>query len=256
MTGPISRLIAKRREGRNEEREADVSPTVLVFRSTELERVRRTIQHVREHFPDHQIALALSDTEKDYFGGWPGVSRFYFYCAHRGVVKGSLDLLRALRGRRFQTLVLPAPPGLRSPYASLFVFFAFLVKAERRLLMDPGGGVWPFLLRHSWASVTDIGLFCLGLPMARLATTVALLCASRLTGRGTRRSENHGRALAFLVPVLPDISHTFIYRELLSLLAQFGRERKMVVVALEEGDYYPLHDEAKELLAHTVFVPS
>src|SRR5215470_9540472 len=95
IPGPISRLIAKRREGRNEEREADVSPTVLVFRSAELERVRRTIQHVREHFPDHQIALALSDTEKDYFGGWPGVSRFYYYRAHRGVVKGSLDLLRA-----------------------------------------------------------------------------------------------------------------------------------------------------------------
>jgi GT2 family glycosyltransferase/glycosyltransferase involved in cell wall biosynthesis len=256
MTGLLSRLLVKRRASCNEEREADVSPTVLVFRSAELERVRRSIQHVRERFPDHEIALALSDTEKDYFGGWPGVNRFHYYRAHQGVVKGGLDLLRALRSRRFQTVVLPAPPGLRSPYASLFVFFAFLVKADRRVLMDPSGGVRPFVLRNLWASVTDIGLFCLGLPMARLATTVALLCARRFPEREARRSGHNDRALAFLVPVLPDISHTFIYRELLSLLAQFGRERKIVVVALEEGDYYPLHDEAKELLAHTVFVPS
>jgi GT2 family glycosyltransferase/glycosyltransferase involved in cell wall biosynthesis len=42
----------------------------------------------------------------------------------------------------------------------------------------------------------------------------------------------------------------------LSLLAQYGRARRIVVVALEEGNAYPLHDEAKELLAHAVFVPA
>lgn len=55
-----------------------------------------------------------------------------------------------------------------------------------------------------------------------------------------------------VVPVLPDLSHTFVYREVLAMLRQRPDWR---VMALERRDDVPLHDEAKALLAHAAFLP-
>jgi GT2 family glycosyltransferase/glycosyltransferase involved in cell wall biosynthesis/SAM-dependent methyltransferase len=238
------------------EREGDPGPSVLVLRSTDLERVRRALQHAREQYPGHAIALALPEAERYLFGGWPGVDRFYGYRPRGRFWGGIPGFLRALRRATPHAVILPTSPGFRSPHFRLFVLAAFAVRAPSRLFMDPDGAVQPCRPRHVVASLADVSLFCLLLPVARLATAFAQACARYLPRPKGAPPGAPGGALAILVPVLPDISHTFVYREVLSLLAQNGRARRMVVVALEEGNAYPLHEEARELLAHAVFVPA
>ncbi len=256
LAGPMRRWLAPRTEDANGATLGKMSPQVVVFRSTHFDRVRRSLEHARTRFPGHEIALVLAESERGLPGGWPGVDRFYCYRASEGRANGALGLLRGLRSERARTVVLPTAPGLRSPHFSLLVLLAFLIRAERRVTMDPDGGMSPLRLRDLGSSMADVTLFCLGLPLAWLATVWAQFWARQLPAPAIRRPRHAADAVAFLVPILPDISHTFIYRELLSLLVQFGRARKIVIVALEVGSHHPLHAEAKELLAHAVFVPS
>jgi colanic acid/amylovoran biosynthesis glycosyltransferase len=58
--------------------------------------------------------------------------------------------------------------------------------------------------------------------------------------------------VVLVLPVLPDLSHTFVYREALALLRQRPDWR---VVALARNDAAPVHDEARRLLAHATFLP-
>jgi GT2 family glycosyltransferase/glycosyltransferase involved in cell wall biosynthesis len=182
------------------------------------------------------------------------VDHFHSYHTVHGAWSAAAGLLGELRGHSFDAVILPVPPGMRAPHFQLFVLFTLLVKAKCRLLIDATGETQPFLFRHLLNCLTDVPGFYLALPFARLMNRL-LLAFTRTSSVKEQRSRGDDGALAFLVPVLPDISHTFVYRELLSLLAQYGRTRKIVVVALEQGSAFPLHNEAKELLAHAVFVP-
>ena len=58
--------------------------------------------------------------------------------------------------------------------------------------------------------------------------------------------------VAFVIPVLPDLSHTFIYREILAALRQRPNSK---VVCLADGEGTPVHPEARELAKHSVTVP-
>ena len=58
--------------------------------------------------------------------------------------------------------------------------------------------------------------------------------------------------MAFVIPVLPDLSHTFIYREILAALRQRPNSK---VVCLADGEGTPVHPEARELAKHSVTVP-
>lgn len=57
--------------------------------------------------------------------------------------------------------------------------------------------------------------------------------------------------VAMLLPVLPDLSHVFIYREVDAMQKQGA---VFDIIGLEEGDYGILHPEAKTLLECTAFV--
>ena len=61
-----------------------------------------------------------------------------------------------------------------------------------------------------------------------------------------------GGPVVLLLPVLPDLSHTFIYREALALLRRHPEWR---VVALQPNPTAPVHAEAAALLRQAVFVP-
>jgi glycosyltransferase involved in cell wall biosynthesis len=58
--------------------------------------------------------------------------------------------------------------------------------------------------------------------------------------------------VVLVLPVLPDLSHTFVYREVLALLAQRPDWR---VVVLARNERAPVHAEARALRAHATFVP-
>jgi glycosyltransferase involved in cell wall biosynthesis len=58
--------------------------------------------------------------------------------------------------------------------------------------------------------------------------------------------------VAIVLPIIPDLSHTFIYREVLAM-QELGAQFK--VISLAEGDYGVVHPEARALLQEVVFVP-
>ncbi len=57
--------------------------------------------------------------------------------------------------------------------------------------------------------------------------------------------------VVLVLPVLPDLSHTFVYREVLAMLRQRPDWR---VVVLRHNARAPVHAEARELLAHAAFL--
>lgn len=58
--------------------------------------------------------------------------------------------------------------------------------------------------------------------------------------------------VVLVLPVLPDLSHTFVYREALAILRQRPDWR---VIVLARNDRAPVHAEARALLAHATFLP-
>ena len=95
------------------------------------------------------------------------------------------------------------------------------------------------LLRHGWLRALD----------AALAAAIALVVRRRAPAA---RPNAAGRGPVVLVlPVLPDLSHTFVYREVLALLRQRPDWR---VVVLQHNERAPMHAEARELLAHATFL--
>ncbi|MGE0141803.1 MAG: glycosyltransferase [Planctomycetota bacterium] len=74
----------------------------------------------------------------------------------------------------------------------------------------------------------------------------------RVLPRGALRHDRPrpGR-IAIVLPILPDLSHTFVYREVVALRAL---DPSIVVVNLEEGHGAVVHPEAAGLLAYTKLV--
>lgn len=94
------------------------------------------------------------------------------------------------------------------------------------------------LLRGLWLRALDLGC----------AAIAALSCA--------RTSPPHAAApgagpTVLLLPVLPDLSHTFVYREVLAMLRQRPDWR---VFVLQHNAAAPVHDEARQLLVHAQFL--
>ena len=82
------------------------------------------------------------------------------------------------------------------------------------------------------------------------------LVSSLLT---SRKAPDHARAKAaatgpvvVVIPVLPDMSHTFVYRELLAMRRQ---RPDWHIVALTHNELAPRHREAEELLEKVTFLP-
>ena len=90
--------------------------------------------------------------------------------------------------------------------------------------------------RHKWLHA-----------VARVVTRIGLLVTPSTSAKAWRPP---GQRVAVLVPVLPDLSHTFVYREVLALKQ---RHPDWVILALERGDGAVLHAEAQQLLPDAVF---
>jgi colanic acid/amylovoran biosynthesis glycosyltransferase len=80
--------------------------------------------------------------------------------------------------------------------------------------------------------------------------------AAILTGRRSppprADAANASGPVVLVLPILPDLSHTFVYREVLAVLQQRPEWR---VVVLERNELAPVHSEAKALLERAVFLP-
>jgi colanic acid/amylovoran biosynthesis glycosyltransferase len=88
--------------------------------------------------------------------------------------------------------------------------------------------------------------------LARALGAFAALVVPRRAPAIDRAARPGDGPVVLVLPVLPDLSHTFVYREALAILRQRPEWR---VVVLARNDRAPLHDEAKALLARATFLP-
>lgn len=78
------------------------------------------------------------------------------------------------------------------------------------------------------------------------------LMTSRKAPNFTAPQSRGDGPVVVVLPVVPDMSHTFVYRELLAILRLRPDWR---VVALQHNELAPRHREAEELLQHVTFLP-
>ncbi len=238
--------------------ELQVPKKLLLICPVEIELIRPSIEYLRSQYHDHEINLLMPKGNEGSLKGQPGIFSVYVYRRYgEKLWREYMRVLKELWVKKFALVVLVHPTGYPTPYLNLFILFSSFVKAHRHLIFDEDLKIRALPLRRAILSALDTMLFKIGLPIAQLGTKVALFFGRRIHEKGYKEPKKKTRSgtIAFLLPILPDISHTFVYREVLNILAQWGHERRILVVALEKGRRSPLHDEAKELLAHAVFVP-
>lgn len=124
----------------------------------------------------------------------------------------------------------------------------FAARRAGRVVDDAGASVAIGALRTAWEAGRAIVLR-LGCHAIGAAATILCRRASPMLRRDEARKDG---PVVLVVPVLPDVSHTFVYREALALLRARPDWR---CVALAREPQAPLHPEAKELLCMCAFLP-
>ena len=229
---------------------------ICVIRSVNVHETARALQHLRARFPEAEISLLLPRHLKEYLAESPAVDRFIVY-ENSSVGKTwrrALTLIRTLRQERFDEVVILCPS--RAKIANLYdvILFSLFIPAKRRSILDGSMRESDLSFSHR---VKVAGHNLLLLFGTALATLVTLLLRAWNPTPGSdrdlqKRKRRNPIKIAILVPILPDISHTFVYRE---VLAMKKHGANFVLIALEEGDYGVLHPEAKELLEFAIFAP-
>jgi len=126
------------------------------------------------------------------------------------------------------------------------------IAAARRqgavMVVDDDGQAVPF----PFTTQLREGVRTLWHALLRLDLAVfAALCTRRRSPPLARAKPGTGPVVVVL-PVLPDLSHTFVYRELLAMLEQ---RPDWQVVALHHNGAAPRHREAERLLERVTFLP-
>ncbi|MBI2902344.1 MAG: glycosyltransferase [Candidatus Methylomirabilis oxyfera] len=229
---------------------------ILVIRSVNVHETARALQHLRRRHPDAEISLLLPTHLMEYLAENPHVDRRITYGKHAGGTgwREAITLIRALRKESFDELVVLYPD--RSRIANLYdiILFSLCIPAKRRVVLDSHMRESDLPFSHRLTVVLDHSLLIVALPIAALVT-VALRAwspESKRSGRRWTRPVGSSNRVAILIPILPDLSHTFVYREVLAM-KRYGAD--FVLIALEQGDDAVLHPEAKALLEFAILIP-
>ena len=111
-----------------------------------------------------------------------------------------------------------------------------------RVIDDDGNTVTPGGLRRAWEAVRAVWQRLLLLDLR----VVAALVAKRRSPPIARRATTAEGPVVVVLPIAPDLSHTFVYREVLAIL----RERPhWHVLVLAHNGRAPVHAEAEQVLA-------
>lgn len=127
------------------------------------------------------------------------------------------------------------------------------IRAARRngpitIVDDAGQPVSFGALRWLYEAVRTAWQRLLGLEIA----IISAVCTSRTAPDPAPAATQSKGPVVIVLPVLPDMSHTFVYRELLAMLKQ---RPDWQVIVLEPNQQAPCHREAKELLDRATFLP-
>jgi len=241
-------------------KEREAGRRVLVFRSANVHQTGRALQRIKGRFPDARVTLLLPAHHLEYFSENPLIDTLRIYDTSKDRVwRTVLQLIKELRGQRFDLLVILSSPSLKVAHLYSIILFSLFIRAEQRILFDGEDHETDVIFIHKVKAVFDSAVFIIGSAFARLGTRFLLMIYERFKREGRRESRNNEKygvkkqhRIGVLIPVLPDVSHTFVYREILGMKKN-GAD--FVPIVLEEGDSSTLHPEAKELLDIAIPVP-
>ncbi|NJD67313.1 MAG: hypothetical protein C3F12_05810 [Candidatus Methylomirabilota bacterium] len=227
---------------------------VLVFRSADVHQTNRALAHLRGQFPGAEVTLLLQREQVESFSGNPHINKFCVYDSRAaGSWKEGMLLIRKLRKARVDLVVIPCRNSREVVHLSDAIVLSLIIPAERRIILDGRLQEVGLSFSRRMRALADM-LACLMVSGIATVMTCLMLSMWRRPAPGDRVSKQSGKPVrvGILIPVLPDISHTFVYREILAMIEQ-GADCD--VIALEEGDYGVLHPEAQELLKRAIMVP-
>ncbi len=227
--------------------------SILLIEPPAADWAERAIRSVRERFPGEPLTLvAKADPRAGPRVAPPGVAEIV---ARRGGrrLPGLADVRAwiGLAARRHGAVVVPFPgkPQAPAPFLRLLVFS--LLPGARLWTLSEDGTI-DRMGATSWVreGLRAAGFRLLDGAARLLARVLALLAGSKAKASPT--SPPGDPRAAYVVPVLPDVSHTFVYREILAILE---RRPDAEVLCLERGAAPFLHPEAASLLGKVRFVP-
>lgn len=167
-----------------------------------------------------------------------------------GAVGTAMRLWMSSLVRRFDRVAVCCRDLTQPTALAPVLEFVSLCRSRDRCLIDTFGRRQSIAAAHPGTAVATARVPIL-LFLSQIVTRLGLLVVKSATPSIPRR-RNHGRRTVILLPILPDLSHTFVYREALELKR---RHPEYLVAALEQGDQSVVHREAADLLQVTTFVP-
>ena len=229
---------------------------ILVFRSGNLPFASRVVRHLRARFEGAEITMMLPVHHAEFFRGGARPDHLCLYDKpHDGALASAWRIVSELRSRRYDLLVILAPDGMSLARLRSEILLSIFLRARRRVVIGERLELTALSLSRQLAVCADwaVSLMALAIAVPATRAVLAIYTPSRGTQARLRRRRRSGAGrVAVLVPILPDLSHTFVYREVLGMRQNGGA---FALIALEKGDSSIIHPEAQALLQTAIFPP-
>jgi colanic acid/amylovoran biosynthesis glycosyltransferase len=229
-------------------------PRFLVFSTVGRYSTGRILDQVKALHKNATIILLTPLELVEEYSGITSVDAMYNYERQSSLFGTGISLIRKLRKERFDSFIILCQHASKTSEILSLIILSLFIPCRERVLLDNNLISRVVSMRSKVFSIFDLALSPMLALFAMLLTY--LITAMFHPSYGSIRTsiqlrKSRGERVAVLLPILPDLSHIFIYREVLAMQNQLAR---FDVIALEEGDYGILHPEAKALLRRTTFI--
>jgi len=233
----------------------DPTQEILVFSTLNVHGTKRLLDKLRAQYANARILLLTPTELVEDFIDITSVDSLYKYKRQSSLLTTGVTLLRRLRSERFDLFVVLCGDISKTADVLNLVIFSFFIPCRGRMLLAANLASRSLGIHMQVTSILDAVLFLVAVRLAKLLTFIVTGVGLAFLGTlqfSVPASSPKGKRIAVLLPILPDLSHVFIYREVVAML---NHGAKFDVLALEEGDYGILHPEARGLLQRTTFIP-
>jgi len=234
---------------------AESVESVLAFSTLDSYGTKRVLAHVKSQHPQARVTLLVPSNLSDSFSTSDSIDRLLVYQTRQSVLLTALDLVRVLRRDRHDLFVILCHDVSNTGHLRDIVLFSFFIGSRRRAFLDQYLTWRELSISHQIVAFVQRVNILFSVVIVKTLTLIMIslgLMILRFSGdsypKAVHRREGN---VAVLLPILPDLSHTFIYREVLAMRRHGGCFK---IFALAEGDRGILHPEAKALLEETIFV--
>jgi len=158
------------------------TPKLLLVRAPEPEQTRRVLEALLGGYPDHEVSVLITRSEKAIFAGEPGIARTYVADRHAGGGPASPGPRAAAadlrRGRP------PWQPGAQGPHLILSVGLSILAKARTRVVVGAEAPATAPEMAQGRPPILDLLAF-LAVARSRACNVAGLVVTGRVAATPT-----------------------------------------------------------------------